>query len=519
MGTPNPDIIRQNNLRILTNTLMLYVRMAFVMGINFFTTRELLLALGERDYGLVNVIGGVVSLFSFFASSMTTSVTRFFNYEIGKGDSRALKNTFNLVQIMYGGIVLALFILSETVGVWVFENKLDIPAAMEKPAFEFFQYTVATFLIGVFLIPYEALIISRENMKVYSIISVSDAVLKLLIVYLLYLDFFERISFYGMLLAGVMSIKFFVYAIYNTLKYKEACPAFFWDWKMFKEIFLFGAWNIWGGVAWLFSNTLVSILLNNFFGAAVNVARAVAVQVSGGVSSFTTNFLLATNPQIVKYWAEGNLDQCRKLTLNASRLGFFLVLIFAVPLIAETEFVLKIWLKEVPEYGVIFTRLVIIQLLIDVFSFPLMTIMQASGRIALYQITVGLLLCCNFPLAYICFKSGYPPESALAVGIFLSVMSLIARLGIAKVIVGVPFSQYIVSVILPSFGGALLACGVAAISKYFISGGWRESVCVCFLSVLGAGASIFLFGLSHAQKKNFISSAIVKLRRLGMRHN
>ena len=191
MGTPNPDIIRQNNLRILTNTLMLYVRMAFVMGINFFTTRELLLALGERDYGLVNVIGGVVSLFSFFASSMTTSVTRFFNYEIGKGDSRALKNTFNLVQIMYGGIVLALFILSETVGGWVFENKLDIPASMEKPAFEFFQYTVATFLIGVFLIPYEALIISRENMKVYSIISVSDAVLKLLIVYLLYLDFFE----------------------------------------------------------------------------------------------------------------------------------------------------------------------------------------------------------------------------------------------------------------------------------------------------------------------------------------
>ena len=193
MEISDPGIIRQNNRRILTNTLMLYVRMAFVMGINFFTTRELLLALGERDYGLVNVIGGVVSLFSFFASSMTTSITRFFNYEIGRGNFRALKNTFNLVQVMYVSIVLALFILSETVGVWVLENMLDIPAGMEKSAFEFFQYTVATFLIGVFLIPYEALIISRENMKVYSVISVLDAVLKLSIVYLLYLDFFDRI--------------------------------------------------------------------------------------------------------------------------------------------------------------------------------------------------------------------------------------------------------------------------------------------------------------------------------------
>ena len=512
-------IIRQNNRRIVANTLMLYVRMAFVMGINFFTTRELLLALGERDYGLVNVIGGIVSLFSFFASSMTTSITRFFNYEIGRGNFSALKNTFNLVQIMYGGIVLALFILSETIGLWVFENKLDIPAGMEKPAFEFFQYTVATFLIGVFLIPYEALIISRENMKVFSIISVLDAVLKLSIVYLLYLDFFDRIPFYGMLLAGVMFVKLSLYCAYDISKYQEARPAFFWDWKMFKEIFLFGAWNIWGGIAWLFSNTLVSILLNNFFGAAVNAARAVAVQVSGGVSSFTTNFLLATNPQIVKYWAEGNLEQCRKLTLNASRLGFFLVLIFAVPLLAETAFILKIWLKEVPEYGVVFTRLVIIQLLIDVFSLPLMTIMQASGRVAIYQITVGLLLCCNFPLAYICFKNGYPPESAMAVGIFLGAISLLARLGIAKVVVGVLFSRYIVSVILPSFGAAMFACGVAATSKYFISGGWLESVCVCFLSVLGAGVSIFLFGLSHTQKKNFISSAAVKFRCVCMRHN
>lgn len=512
MSGTGADNIRENNRRIVINTFMLYVRMAFVMGINFFTTRELLLALGNQDYGLVNVIGGVVSLFSFIASSMTTSVTRFLNYEMGRRNVVGLKNVFNLVQIIYLILTVALFILSETVGIYIFENKLTIPVEAEAAAFKFFQYTVIAFLIGVFLIPYEALIISRENMRIYSIISILDVSLKLLIVYLLYLDFFNRFSFYGFLLACVMFVKFLLYFIYDIAKYKEARPAFFWDGKMFREILLFGAWNIWGGVAWLFSNTLVSILLNNFFGAAVNAARAIAVQISGGVSSFTTNFLLATNPQIVKYWAEGNVEQCHKLTMNASRFGFFLVLIFATPLLAETEFALKIWLKEVPEYTVVFTRLIIVQLLIDVFSFPLMTIMQASGRIAVYQIAVGLLICCNFPLVYLCFKNGYPPETAMTVGIVLSFVSLYARLIIAKIVAGMPFVTYSTRVLLPALSGMLFAMGIAFCSKHFSDGGMWASVRVCTISTAGSMASAFLFGLTLSQKREVVHGIVERLR-------
>ena len=323
----------ENNKRIAKNTLLLYFRMLFMMVVSLYTSRVVLNTLGVEDFGIYNVVGGIVTMFTFMNGAMANATQRYLTFELGRGDFERLHKVFCTSMHIHALISLAIFILAETVGLWFLYTHMTIPADRMDAALWVYQFAVVSCIVVLMSVPYNASIVAHEKMSAFAYISILEVVLKLLIVYLLYLDFFERISFYGMLLAGVMSIKFFVYAIYNTLKYKEACPAFFWDWKMFKEIFLFGAWNIWGGVAWLFSNTLVSILLNNFFGAAVNAARAVAVQVSGGVSSFTTNFLLATNPQIVKYWAEGNLDQCRKLTLNASRLGFFLVLIFAVPLI------------------------------------------------------------------------------------------------------------------------------------------------------------------------------------------
>ncbi len=489
----------KNNKRILKNTLLLYLRMFFVMFITFFTTREILVALGAEDFGLVNVIGGIASIFTFLSSTLSASSSRYFNFDLGKNDFVNLKKTFSLFVILYGALVILVFLLAETVGLYVLKNTV-IPAGKETAVFYFFQFSVLTALLGIATLPYSALIISYEKMGVFAFITAFEAILKLGIVYLLYLDYFTRLEFYGFLLLLVGVFHFLFYFVYCQIKFPESHFKFVWDFPKMKELVVFGIWSLWGGLAGLFGNTLLNVLLNNFFGAVVNSARAIAMQISVGASSFTQNFLTAVRPQIVKYWAQEEYEKCFKLVFFSSRIGFFLVFVFACPLILEANFVLNLWLKEVPEYAVLFCKLTLVQISIDSFSYPLIQLAIATGKIALYQTVVGFCLILVLPVSYLAFKFGAPPESYIYITIAIFVLSLCLRLLILRKIAKFPVSKFISILLLKSSVYAALAFIFTFALKLFTQESWLSFFTISFFGVFFVFFFAYFIGFAKEER-------------------
>lgn len=509
--------VSANNRRIAKNTLLLYVRMAFTMGIGVFATRVLLVALGVEDYGLTTVIGGIVTMFSFLAGTMSTACSRFFNFEIGRKNFERLRQTFRLTQLIYVALAALMLILSETVGLWFFENKLALPPERADAAFWFFQFSVATFLLSTLSIPYSSLIVSHENMKAYSWISMFEATARLGIVYLISLSGFDKLAFYGALLMFVGVAHFSLNLLVCRRNYPESRAGFFWDRRRFAELVAFGGWNLWGAMAGLFTNVFVNVLLNNYFGSAVNAARAVAQQVSGAITGFTQNFLTATRPQVVQYYAAGDLAQSHLLTMRASRMGFFLLFFFALPAWLLMPFVLGLWLETVPAHTVAFARLILIQLLVDSFSFPLMTQAQASGKIALYQSVVGGTLWLTLPFAWIALKFfSAPPEAVPCVSVGISCVCLLLRLILVRRCARLSVRAFVKGVLVPAGLVAVAASVVPAWIAFRAVPvpGWAQFFAVGFASVFCAVPAIAFIGLKRDERGvalNFVKRKILRL--------
>lgn len=503
--------VSENNRRIAKNTLLLYVKMAFNMCVGIFTTRVLLESLGVQDYGLATVIGGVVTMFAFLSQTMSSSCSRFFNFELGRKDFAQLKQTVNLTQLIYAALVLILLLLSETVGLWFLESKVVIPPERTAAAFWFFQFSVGTFLLSTLSIPYSALIISHENIQTFAWITIFEATARLGIVYLLSLLNFDRLAFYGALLMLVGVIHFSLNYFVCRLRYPESRMVFFWDRRRFVELVAFGGWSLWGALSGLFTNVFVNVLLNNYFGAAINAARGVAQQISAAITSFTTNFLTAANPQIIKYYAAGDLEQSHLLTMRASRLGFFLLFFFALPAWLLMPFVLELWLKSVPPHALLFSRLILIQAVIDAFSFPLMTQAQASGKIALYQSIVGGTLWMTLPLAWISLEFfAAPPESVAVVAIGISCICLGLRLILLRRCARLSIRAFIKNTFLPACLAASAASTIPAWIAFRVipESSWSQFLIVGSASVLCTVPSIALLGLTPIER-----SAVVRMIR------
>lgn len=508
--------ISANNRRIAKNTLMLYVRMAFTMGLGIFTTRVLLEALGETDYGLVNVIGGVVTMFAFLSGTMSAACSRFFNFELGRRDYARLAQTFSLTRLIYVALTVLLLILAETVGLWFLENKVVVPAERADAAFWFFQFSVGTFLLSTLSVPYSALIISRENMKAFAWISVFEAAARLGIVYLISLSGFDKLAFYGALLMFVGVAHFSLNLLVCRRNYPESRAGFFWDRRRFAELVAFGGWNLWGAMAGLFTNVFVNVLLNNYFGPAVNAARAVAQQVSGAITGFTQNFLTATRPQVVQYYAAGDLAQSHLLTMRASRMGFFLLFFFALPAWLLMPFVLGLWLETVPAHTVAFARLILIQLLVDSFSFPLMTQAQASGKIALYQSVVGGTLWLTLPLVWIALRVfSAPPEAAPCVGIGISCVCLCLRLILVRRCSRMSVRAFVKNTLVPALGAAGAAALVPAWLAFVLvpAPSWTQFFVVGFASVLCSAPAFALIGFTREERAAVFNFLLRKIKK------
>lgn len=418
--------IAENNKRIAKNTLMLYIRMLLIMVVNLYTSRVILQALGVEDFGLYNVVGGVVVLFTFINNAMVTSTQRFLNFEIGRNDIEEAQKVFSAslnIHFLIAGIFL---LLAETVGLWFLNQYIQIPDGRETAANLVYQFSVIVSILNIIRSPYNAAIIAHEHMSFYAYVSIIEVILKLAIVYMVYL-FADRLIAYAFLMMLVTLIVLGVYYIFCRKKYQICKYRFEYDKKRYLSLTSFSGWSLFGSLANMGASQGINIILNMFFGVAVNAAMGIANQVNAAVYQFVSSFQTAFNPQIIKSYAAGDRTYFISLIMNTSRYSFLLLFLLALPIYICCPEILSIWLGTVPEYAVEFCRLMLLFLLIDAVQGPLWVSAQATGKIKNYQILMSVLILLNLPITYVLLVFFKNPEIALIVRVAVNFITAVAR--------------------------------------------------------------------------------------------
>ncbi|PKB17426.1 oligosaccharide flippase family protein [Flavobacterium sp. 5] len=446
-----------DNKKIARNTLFLYVRMFLTMGVSLYTSRIVLNALGIESYGVYSVVGGVVTLFSFFDSAMSTATQRFLAMDIGKENSENLKKTFNSALIIHIVIALLVLLIAETIGLWFVNCKLNLPVDKVDQANFVYQFSILASIIGITQVPFNALIIVKERMDVFAIISVAEVLLKLVIVFLLYISPYDKLNTYAILVFLLSLIISTVYKIYCHVNFKESSFRLYKDKGMYKELISYSGWTVFGSIAGIAKGQGINILLNLFFGTVVNAAYGITLQIQNAVYSFVTNFQMAVNPQIYKSYAQGNIDQMQKLVYQSSKFSYYLLFILVSPIIFNIDYILVWWLKNPPQYTAIFTVLTLVNLLIECISRPLITAAFATGEIKWYQIIIGGFLFLNLPISYFFFQINKDPTSFLYVAIVLSILAFFFRFGFLKKMLDLDIFNFIKKVILPVLAVSLVS--------------------------------------------------------------
>ena len=481
---------------------MLYFRMLLMMGVSLYTVRIVLDTLGAVDYGIYNVVGGVVTMFSFLSATMATASQRFFSFELGRKNYEQLKKTFSMTMTIYVLIAVIILILAETVGLWFLNTQMTIPAERMEAANWIYQFAILSFMANMFAIPYNATIIAHERMNVYAWVSIVEVTLKLLIVYILVVFSFDKLKLYAVLIFAVTTLITFIYQIYCKLKFEECKYSFYWDIPLFKEIVSYSGWNLFGILASVFNNQGISVILNMFFGPLVNAAQAIATQINGAINQFITNFSTAVNPQITKYYAAGEIEEMQKLVFQSSKFSYVLMFILSMPILLETNFILSIWLKEVPDYVVIFTQLIITTALIDSLSAPLITSLLATGKIKNYQLIVGGIRLLNLPVSYCFLKLGFSPQTVMYIAIVFAVISLFLRLIMMRSMLTFPLGSFLNKVILR----VILSSAIAYCIPLWITFQLKENL-LRFVIVLSTGIvssfmAVYFISLSGNERTN-----------------
>lgn len=494
----------QSNKRIAKNTLFLYFRMFFGMLVSLYTSRVVLNALGVEDYGIYNVVGGFVVMFSMVSSSLSSSVSRFLTFELGKGNQDGLKNVFStslFIHVVLAGIVC---LLAETLGLWFLNTQMTIPENRLYAANWVFQASLITFVFGLFSVPYHASIVAHERMTAFAYIGILDVILRLgIVLFVAFSPFsFDRLIVYALLLVVVSVFIQMVYLNYCRSHFEECRLRMHFDRNLWRSMGVFAGWNFIGSTASLLKDQGVNLLLNLFFGPVVNAARGISTSVNAVLSSFSGNFMTAINPQITKSYAVANYDYMFSLVERGSRFSYYILLFLALPVLLETDFILTIWLKSYPDHTINFVRLILMVTLCDVLSNTLITLQLATGKLRNYQLAVGGTLLLNFPLSYICLKLNFPPEAPLIVALVISMSCLLLRLFFLKRMVGISIKGYLKNVGLNVFTVTILAAFPPFIVHLMMpESGVIRLLVVCLLSTLCAAASIYFVGCSTVERK------------------
>ena len=499
-----------NNKRIAKNTLLLYFRMLLMMFVTLFTSRVVLDKLGVTDYGIYNVVGGVVAMLGFLNSSMSNAVQRYLSFEIGKNNEAGVNRIFNVSLFAHVGIAVFVFVVMEIVGVWYLNTHMNIPAERMDAANWVLQCSIFTTLFTIVQVPYNAIIISKEQMGIYAYISILEVVLKLLVVYMLAIGNFDKLKLYSVLIMVVTIGIVMIYRFYCTRKYKEAKFKFIKDWNLLKQIVGFASWNMLGELAWVFTGQGVNIILNSFFGPVVNAARGLAEQVNGAVNRFVANFQTAVNPQLIKNYASDQLGEMKTLLFRSTRFSYYLLLALSLPIILKMDFILHLWLKEVPDYTTGFCQLVLVSSLVSTLSNLLAQVARAYGKIRNYQIIVSIFLFLNFPLSYIVLKFWGSPLSTMFVNIGINAMLLFVRLRLTNRMIQMTYGSFIRNVLFPVIIVTAVALVIPLTIYFMLDNSIISFIIVCLVSFVSVGVSIYALGM-NANERLYILAAISKI--------
>lgn len=419
------------------------------MGVGLYTSRLVLDALGVVDYGIYGLVGGIVSMFAFLNSAMASATQRYLSFDIGKKDWDRLQKTFNATLNIHILIAIVIFILAETIGLWFVNTQLEIPQERMYAANWVYQFSIFAFILNVIQVPYNALLFAREHMSVYAYVSILETVLKLAIVLYLVQADSDKLILYSILTFGVAFVIRMTYQIYCRKRFPESKYKFYWNKAYYKELLSYSGWNLFGNIAAVARSQGSNILLNLFFGPVLNAAYGITVMVQGIIGNFVSNFQVAVNPQIVKNYAAGDKQASLNLMYKSSKFSFFGMLILVVPLLLNLEYVMNLWLKEVPPYAIEFIQLALIYSLIETLSNPLMTGAQATGKIKWYQIIIGSFIFLIFPVVYVVFKFSNNPLNLYWVFIGNSLVALLFRLLFLQKMMNLKLNQFLKKVVIP----------------------------------------------------------------------
>lgn len=489
-----------NTRKIAKNTLVLYVRMLVLMLVGLYTSRVVLSALGENDFGIYDVVGGVVAMFTIISGSLNSAISRFITFEMGKNDPMRLNKVYSTAVTIQLILAVVVVLIAEPVGLWFVRNKMTIDPSRIQAAIWVLHFSLASFVINLMSVPQMASITAHEKMSAYAYIGIMEGLLRLAVAVLISRSSSDRLVLYSALMMVTVLMVRAAYGIYCRRNFPECRYRWVNDDLLVKEMFSFAGWNFIGASSGVLRDQGGKILVNLFYGTAVNAARGVAMQLNGAVQGFVTNFMTAVNPQITKSYALGDQGYMYYLISKSSRMSYYLLFVLALPVLFNTGYILDIWLEEVPVHSTLFVQLFLIFTLSESLSNPLITAQLATGNIRNYQLVVGGLQLLNIPVSYAFLKAGAVPEVTVIVAIAISQICFFARLVMLKGMIGLPIGDFLKKVYMNVLGTTALSLVIPFAVQRFLPEtiwGFIASVTLC---VVSAGLSVLAFGLSRGER-------------------
>lgn len=504
-----------DNKRIVKNTILLYLRMLLTMCVGLYAARIVLQVLGASDYGLYNVVGGIVTMFAFLNSTLASGTQRFLTFALGEDNFQKLCDVFSTASYLHALFAVIIFILSEIVGLWLLYNQMQVPEGRINAAFWVFQFSTVAAMVAIIQVPYMSSLIAHEKMDIYAWVSIYDAIMKLVIVYLIQVVDTDKLILYAFLFFLVHVSTALIYMVYCRRKYEECRMFGGFKRETFREIVSFSGWNIFGCGAVALQGQGVNILLNMFFGTIVNAARGIAFQVYNIILQFVNNFQTAVNPQIVKLYASGQKDKMIRLVINNSKMAAYLLLLITIPLYIELEFVLKVWLGDYPDYTAIFLRITIIQTLVQTITRPVVMALHAVGKMKEPNLTSGTALLLILPVTYILLRMGVSPVTVFWVNVIPWFIELFFELYWLKRFIDFPFWGFYKKVYLVVFPLAILMYVIPYYVKVqFRLDGWQSLIVTFIVSTISTILIVMFLGISKNLRNLILEKIMSYFRRI-----
>lgn len=502
------------NKRIAKNTVYMYVRMFITMIIGLYTSRVVLASLGFEDYGLYNVVGGIIAMFGFLNGAMTNTTSRYITFYLGKKDVKRLQEVFSTTFYIHALIAIIIVFLGETVGLWYVYNKLVIPDGRFDAAIWLYQFTIITAAANIISVPFNASVIAHEKMSTFAIIAVVDSVLKLSIALSISHASFDKLVYYGLMILIIQLMNNLIFWVYSTRKFEGISIKRVFDRPLFKEMFGFTGWNLFGNFSYVFFTQGLNLILNYFCGTAVNAARGIAVQVDGIVRQFANNVQTAINPQIIKSYAQSDKERFFSLIFASSRYCFYLLLLLALPIILEAEFLLTLWLGEFPNHTINFIRITLVTVTLEALVTPMFMANLASGKVKSYQMVLSIISLLFIPITYLAIKITKIPEIVFVCTLIMTIIEIIARVFIVHNQVGLPRRLYLQRVLSNVVIVAISASILPALVHMKMAVGVLRFLIVGTVCVLSVGLVVYFIGINKQEREyinNFLKTNVIKI--------